>query len=69
MPWNAADAPAKTRKANTASKARQWAHVANGVLAKTGDDGRAIRSANAVVARHEYTADEEQAMRQQRRGR
>jgi len=29
----------------------QWAEAANNVLAETGDEGRAVRSANAVVAR------------------
>ncbi len=30
---------------------RQWRDVANAVLAKTGDDARAIREANAAVAK------------------
>lgn len=51
MPWTAADATGKTHKADTPKKKRQWEHVANGVLAKTGDEGRAIREANGVVAR------------------
>jgi hypothetical protein len=51
MPWTPKNASAKTRKASTPKKQRQWATVANSVLAKTGDDGRAIREANAVVGR------------------
>lgn len=51
MPWSASDASAKTRKANTPKKRRQWAHVADTVLAKTQNEGRAVREANAVVAR------------------
>jgi hypothetical protein len=51
MPWQASDASGKTRKASSPKKRRQWSHVANAVLASTGDEGRAIREANAVVAR------------------
>jgi hypothetical protein len=29
-----------------------WSEVANKVLADTGDEGRAVRTANAVVARN-----------------
>lgn len=64
MPWSPSDGPARhTRKANTPKRRRQWAKVANNVLARTGDEGRAVRSANAVVAKHEFSADEERAMR------
>lgn len=52
MPWQPKDAKAKTKKANTAKKQRQWSEVGNKVLAKTGDDARAIREANAVVGRN-----------------
>ncbi len=51
MPWSPADASKKTRKAATPKGKRQWAHVANGVLAKTGDEVRAIKEANAAAAR------------------
>lgn len=51
MPWTPKDAKKKTKKARSPKAQRQWAHVANGVLAKTGDDARAIREANAVVKR------------------
>lgn len=51
MPWSPSDARAKTHKASTPKKQRQWRDVANGVLAKTNDEGRAIREANAVVGR------------------
>jgi hypothetical protein len=51
MPWTPADAPKKTKKAKGAKARRQWRDVANGVLAKTGNEGRAIREANAVVKR------------------
>lgn len=51
MPWTPKDAKGKTKKAKSATAQRQWAHVANGVLKKTGNEGRAIREANAVVAK------------------
>lgn len=51
MPWTPSDAERKTHKADTPKKQRQWRDVANGVLAKTGDEGRAVREANGVVAR------------------
>lgn len=52
MPWDSKDATRHTKKANTPSKKRQFAHVANEVLAKTGDEARAIREANAAVKRN-----------------
>ena len=51
MPWAPSDASGKTKKASTPKKKRQWRDVANSVLAKSGDEGRAIREANAVVGR------------------
>ncbi len=51
MPWTPKDASSKTKKAKSPKAKRQWAHVADKVLAKTGDEGRAIREANAVVKR------------------
>jgi hypothetical protein len=52
MPWLASAARGHTRKANTPKKQRQWADVADSALARTGDEGRAIREANAVVKRN-----------------
>lgn len=49
MPWTAADAERHTHLANTAVKRRQWAHVANATLERTGNEGRAVRAANAAV--------------------
>lgn len=49
MPWTPKDASSKTKKAKSPKAKRQWAHVADKVLSKTGDEGRAIREANAVV--------------------
>ena len=51
MPWRPEDAPRHTRKAETEELCRVWAEVANKTLAETGDEGRAVRTANAVVAR------------------
>ena len=51
MPWKSKDARRHTRKATTAKRRRQWSHVANSVLARTGDEARAVRSANAAVGK------------------
>jgi len=51
MPWGAKDATRHTKKAKSAKAKRQWEHVANSALKRTGDEGRAVREANAVVAR------------------
>ena len=40
-----------THKADADHLQRMWAEVANAVLAETGDEGRAVRAANAAVAR------------------
>jgi len=49
MPWSAADAQKHTKMADTPKKRRKWAAVANQVLAETGDEGAAVRAANAAV--------------------
>lgn len=49
MPWKPSDAKAKTKKANTPKRQRQWRDVANAVLKKTGDEARAIQTANGVI--------------------
>lgn len=54
MPWQPDDASAKTHKANTLKKRKQWSSVANSVLSKTGNEGRAVREANAVIARRTH---------------
>ena len=51
MPWAAKDAQRHTKKARSAPAKRQWRDVANSVLARTGNDARAVRAANAVIAR------------------
>jgi hypothetical protein len=51
MPWTDNDAEKHTHKATTPTLKALWAKVANESLDRTGDEGRAIREANAVVAR------------------
>ena len=51
MPWTAKDAERHTHKANSETLRDLWVKVANETLERTGDEGRAIREANAVVAR------------------
>jgi len=51
MPWTAKDAKRHTKKATTPKAQRQWADVADSVLKRTGDEGRAVRAANAVVSK------------------
>ncbi len=51
MPWTSNDAEKHSRKASTSALKDLWAKVANESLEKTGDEGRAIREANAVIAR------------------
>lgn len=47
MPWSPADATRHDKQANTPAKRRKWAAIANAILAKTGDDVLAIKTANA----------------------
>jgi hypothetical protein len=51
MPWTSVDAERHTHKATTPALQELWATVANETLERTGDEARAIREANAVVAR------------------
>lgn len=51
MPWSASDARSKTKKARTPGAKKQWAATADAVLAKSGDEGKAIRIANAAIKR------------------
>ena len=57
MPWTPEDAPSHTKKATTTKTKHLWAAVANKVLEDTGDESRAIREANAVIARTARSAD------------
>ena len=49
MPWSSSEAQIHTGLADTPRRQRLWAEVANSVLGKTGDEGRAVRMANAAV--------------------
>jgi len=49
MPWGVNDATRHTHKADTSKRKRQWSAVANNILERTGDEGRAVRGANSAV--------------------
>ena len=51
MPWTMQSALGHTKRATTPAKRKQWASVANSVLKQSGDDAKAIRIANAVIAK------------------
>ncbi len=51
MPWDSSDATSGTKKAKTPKLKRQWEHVANSVLKRTGDDKLAKIEANGVIKR------------------
>ncbi len=51
MPWTPEEAQSHTHKATSRALQVLWAKVANECLERTGDEGRAIREANAVIAR------------------
>ena len=51
MPWTPDDAVRHTHKATSRALQELWAKVANDALERIGDEGRAIREANAVIAR------------------
>lgn len=54
MPWTTKADVARHNKAAASSpaKTKQFEDVANSVLAKTGDEGRAIREASGAVRNH-----------------
>jgi hypothetical protein len=49
MPWSPKDASRFTKKAKSPKRKRQWSHIADSMLSRTGDEGAAIRAANSVV--------------------
>ncbi len=68
MPWTPNNGPERhTRKADSPNKRKMWADVANSVLARTGDEAAAVREANGVIAKHEFTAEEERQQREEAR--
>jgi len=52
MPYTASDANAKTRKANTGKRSRQWVAVYESSIARGDDEGVAITKANGVVKKN-----------------
>jgi protein subunit release factor A len=52
MPWTPDDAERHTHKADTKALQILWARIANETLDRTGDEARAIREANAVIAKN-----------------
>ena len=52
MPWTPDDAERHTHKATSWALKELWAKVANEALERTSDEGRSIREANSVIARH-----------------
>ena len=49
MPWTARQVGKHNKRAKSAKRKRQWVEVANSVLKRTGDEGRAVREANGAV--------------------
>lgn len=47
MPFSSGDATRFKRDVNSDGQKERWARIANSVLKRTGDEGRAIRAANA----------------------
>lgn len=54
MPWSTEEAREKNHHITSDEQARQWVHVANGVLERTGDEARAIREANSVIMHRQH---------------
>lgn len=51
MPWQPSDAKSHTKKADTPKLQRMWRDVANAALKRHGDEGRAVKEANGVIAK------------------
>ena len=49
MPWSTRDVSRHNHAVKSPKRKRQWRDVSNSILARTGDEGRAIRGANAAV--------------------
>ncbi len=69
MPWNMNDAKRHTKKAESPVAKKQWSEVANSVLGKTGDEGRAVRAANSVVAQRPLTIGDRAKIKAKQRAR
>ena len=53
MPWKSKDASKHTKKADTPAEKKQWAKTANAVLKSSKNEGKAVRIANAAIAKGE----------------
>ena len=51
MPWSSKDASKHTKKADTPAEKKQWAKTANSVLKSSKNEGKAVRIANAAIAK------------------
>ena len=51
MPWSAKEAAHKTKEANTPKKRKAWATIANKALKTYKSEAKAIKIANAAVAK------------------
>lgn len=49
MPWSPGDALKHTKKAKSPNAKKRWAVTADAVLARTGDEGKAVRIANGMM--------------------
>jgi hypothetical protein len=49
MPWQPSDAGKFNKGVQSKRQREVWAGIANETLAKTGDEGRAIRAANSAM--------------------
>lgn len=58
MPWTPESFRSKHNKGLSSDKSGEAAKIANGVLRKTGDEGKAIRIANWMVDRNRYRSAE-----------
>jgi hypothetical protein len=58
MPWEPKDAQKHTKKATCPAQQRAFAKAANETLARTGDEGRAVRTGKAAAARARCTRKE-----------
>ena len=53
MPWTAKDVPGKTKKAKSPKAKRQWADIADKLLASGVPEGQAIREASGVIKKEQ----------------
>ena len=55
MPWTPTDAHRHNHSVKSSKQKKRWSAIANSVLEKTGDDGKAIRIANGVARKSRRT--------------